>query len=53
MAQGPLSTWPVSAAGLIQALGPGNAGTSILQGATLITPDARLRGYAPVKTVWD
>jgi PIN domain nuclease of toxin-antitoxin system len=29
------------------------AATALELGATLITADARLRGYAPVKTVWD
>lgn len=29
------------------------AATALELGATLITADARLRGYTPVKTVWD
>lgn len=29
------------------------AATALELGATLITADARLRGYGPVKTVWD
>lgn len=29
------------------------AATALELGATLVTADARLRGYAPVKTVWD